>query len=179
MSPTFKVGATGSLAYQGTPTGADGAFRTGDFNVRSLTEEWNNYRKYLDDNGLRMRPDEYTQFAEAHRLKSEQWGQDIASKFERMKLSGVDRSKIRETIANNPALMQNLVKMSAISPTAYAAVSDYLVPGKGIVPGLMGVELKLAGAPPPPIVPLVKKTLSLLWSKLEKLNINLVKVVDL
>ena len=157
MDPTFRLGSDGDLDYKGTPSNmlddtGEISFAPGDFKVRTLTEEWNDYVKHLDNNGLRMRPDEYARFAEQFAGKSEQWGLNIANKFERMRLSGVSKSKIRELIASNPSLLQNLAKMSAINPAAYASISEYLIPGKGILPGTVDEFGNIIGAASPLLV---------------------------
>jgi hypothetical protein len=154
MNPTFRLGGTGDLSYRGTPSGfsddtGEASFSTEDFKVRTLTEEWNDYVKNLRDKGLRMRPNEYAMFAEQFAGKSEQWGINIANKFERMRLSGVSKSRIRELVASNPSLLQNLAKMSAINPAAYASISEYLIPGKGVLPGLVDEASNIAGATTP------------------------------
>ena len=148
MNPVFEVSADGTMSYKGVAN-QSGDFSTENFKVKTLTEAWNDYVNTLETKGLKLRPDEYSRFAEMYQAKSSEWGMNLANKFERMKNAGLSKTKIRKMISGNPELLQNLSKVSALSPESYASIQDYLVPGKALIPSAFGNLGNLAMAASP------------------------------
>ena len=151
MNPIFEVSADGTMSYKGV---ANKSGNFGDnFKVKTLTEAWNDYVQNLNNKGVKLRPDEYSLFSEMYRAKSSEWGINLANKFERMQNAGLSKSKVRQMIAGNPELLQNLSKVSAISPESYASFQEYVMPGRGIIPSAISNIGNLAGALSPMGIP--------------------------
>ena len=80
MNPVFEVSADGTMSYKGVAN-QSGDFSTENFKVKTLTEAWNDYVNTLETKGLKLRPDEYSRFAEMYQAKSSEWGMNLANKF--------------------------------------------------------------------------------------------------
>ncbi len=135
------------ISYENGALNYDSAM--GAFKAQTLTEAWNEYSNHLRQSGARVRPDEYSNFAQTYANKSGQYAQNIGIKFMQMKNSGIGVRQIRAMVDNNPELKMQLIKLGAINPELHAQLETYLSGGKGIIPGVLGkgTDLAIQGSP--------------------------------
>ena len=76
-----------------------------NMNFGSLSEEWNNYKNYLESNRIRVTDEDYVTFREIYEGKSTEYGNTLANKFSSMKMRGVSDSSIRDLVSTNRGLL--------------------------------------------------------------------------
>jgi len=128
INSPITVGEDGSLNLD--PISKD------NMNFGSLSEEWNNYKNYLESNRIRVTDEDYVTFREIYEGKSTEYGNTLANKFSSMKMRGVSDSSIRDLVSTNRGLYDTMSRIGMVSPEADAQFAPYLKAKGGLWGGL-------------------------------------------
>ena len=102
----------------------------------SMTDEWNKYKAYMDSKGVGVTEEDYLAFKPFYELKMDEYGKNIASKFNSMEMSGVSSSAIRDLVTGNQNLRDTMVQLGALNPEMQNIFAKYTQPKTGLVGGL-------------------------------------------
>lgn len=102
----------------------------------SMTDEWNKYKAYMDSKGVGVTEEDYLEFKPFYELKMDEYGKNIASKFNSMEMSGVSSSAIRDLVTGNQNLRDTMVQLGALNPDMQSIFAKYTQPKTGLVGGL-------------------------------------------
>ena len=106
------------------------------FKFGSQSEEWNDYKAYLESKRIQVSDEDYQIFKQIYMGKAAEYGSMLSNKFASMKMRGVSSSDIRDLVSNNTQLRDAMSRIGMVNPEVDAQFAPFLKAKEGLVGGL-------------------------------------------